>query len=113
VGVWATLWGGSTKRRLLYSIPVVSPLLNDRPGMPDDMEVRRAGQLLKFPQVVNIELVSRSRRDIARDAFDGGVPICLDVGEPIVECLKVTTLPSDRPAPVWKYDGSSYSLARA
>jgi hypothetical protein len=104
--VWVTLRVGSLKRRLLYSMPVVTPLLNERPGMPRDVEVRRAGQLLTFPQVVNIELVSRGRRDIPRDAFDGGEPLCLDVGVPIVECLQVKISPSDRPEPLCKVDSS-------
>ena len=104
--VWVTLRVGSLKRRLLYSMPVVTPLLNERPGMPRDVEVRRAGQLLTFPQVVNIELVSRGRRDIPRDAFDGGEPLCLDVGVPIVECLQVKISPTDRPEPLCKIDGA-------
>jgi hypothetical protein len=105
-GVWAVLYSGNPKRRLLYSMPVVTPLLNDRPRMPRDVEVRHAGQLLQSPHVVNIELVSRGRSDIQREAFDGGEPLCLDVGVPIVECLQVTTSPSDRPEPLWKHDGS-------
>jgi hypothetical protein len=104
--VWVTLRVGSSKRRLLYSMPVVTPLLNERPGMPRDVEVRRAGQLLTFPQVVNVELVSRGQRDIPRDAFDGGEPLCLDVGVPIVECLQVKISPSDRPEPLCKIDGA-------
>jgi len=104
--VWAVLRTGNPKRRLFYSMPVVTPLLNERPGMPRDVEVRRAGQLLTFPQVVNIELVSRGRSDIQREAFDGGNPLCLDVGVPIVECLQVKISPSDRPEPLCKVDGS-------
>lgn len=91
---------------MFYSMPVVTPLLNDRPGMPRDVEVRRAGQLLTYPQIVNIHLVSRGRRDISRDAFDGSEPLCLDVGVPIVECLQVKVSPSDRAEPLCKVDGS-------
>jgi hypothetical protein len=104
--IWVTLRVGSSKRRLLYSMPVVTPLLNERPGMPRDVEVRRAGQLLTYPQIVNIELTSRGRRDITRDAFDGGEPLRLDVGVPIVECLQVKISPSDRPEPLCKIDGA-------
>lgn len=104
--IWVTLRVGSSKRCLFYSMPVVTPLLNKRQGMPRDVEVRRAGTLLTFPQVVNIELESRGRSDIQRKAFDGGEPLCLDVGEPIVECLQVTTLPPDRQEPSWTHYGS-------
>ena len=52
------------------------------------------------------ELVSRGRSDIQREAFDGGEPLCLDVGVPIVECLQIKISPSDRPEPLCKVDGS-------
>lgn len=105
VVVWVTLRAANPKRRLLYSMPVVTPLLNTRPDLPQDIEVRRAGSVLAHPYVVNVELTSRGRRDIAREAF-GGDPIRLDVGAPIIDCLKISTSPSDRPHPVWNVDGS-------
>jgi hypothetical protein len=103
--VWVTLRAANPKRRLLYSMPVVTPLLNPRPNLPD-IEVRRAGNVLANPHVVSVQLTSRGRRDIAREAFDGEKPLCLDVGVPIVECLKVTTSPPDRLEPSWNIDGS-------
>jgi hypothetical protein len=57
-----------------------------------------------------VQLVSRSRRDIAREAFDEGKPLCLDLGTPIVECLQVTTSPPDRPDPAWTLDGSKLQI---
>ncbi len=105
VSVWAQFRSSNPKRRLLCSMPVVTPLPNDRSGMAEDVEVRRTGQLLKFPQVVTIELVSRGRYDIRPEAFNGK-PLCLDVGEPIAHPPKVTTSPSDREEPKCGHDGS-------
>src|SRR5260370_32898479 len=87
----------------------VSPLLTHRLDLPA-IAVRRAGKVLATPHVVTVRLVSRGRRDITREAFDGGEPLCLDVGAAIVEWLEVTTWPSGRPDPVWKMDGSSLPI---
>jgi hypothetical protein len=105
--VMATFWVASTKRRLLYSMPVVTPLINGEgePGVLEDLEVRRRGQLLASPSVVILELEAKGRRDIPRSAFDDGAPVCLDVGAQIIEVLKVTTTPTDRAVPPYKADG--------
>lgn len=102
---WWTLRATSSRRRLLYSMSAATPLINTRPGLPQNIEVRRADIVLTHPQVVTIELTSKGHSDITREAFDGSEPLRLDLGVPIVECLKVTTSPSDRPDPVWKTDG--------
>lgn len=105
--VWVTLRVANPKRRLLYSMPVITPLLNTRSDLPQDLEVRRGGVILRHPHLVNVELVNRGRLDIRRDAFDGGEPLRLDIGATIIECLKITTSPSDRPEPLVKIDGSA------
>jgi hypothetical protein len=49
-----------------------------------DLEIRTAaGEALKHLYVLEIELVNRGP-DIASDRFDGGAPLLLDVGVPIV-----------------------------
>lgn len=105
--MWITMRAATPKRRLLYSMPVVESLLNERSGMPQDIEVSRAGKSLSSPKIVTVELASRSRFDITREAFDGGRPLCLNVRTPIVECLKVSVSPSDRSVPSTKIDGSN------
>lgn len=104
--IWVTLRAANPKRQLIYAMPVVTPLLTMRRDLPQDIEVRRAGYLLKSPHVVNVELRSRGRHDISRAAFDGGKPLCLDVGVPVIECLDVTTDPPDRPELSWEINGS-------
>jgi hypothetical protein len=111
VGVWAALRAASPEQRLFYSMPVITPLLNQQSGLPQDIEVRRMsqdgqGEVLNHPHVVNVQLTSRGRHDISREAFDGKEPLGLDVGAPIVECLKVATSPPDRSDPVWEVRGS-------
>ena len=105
--VWVTLRVANSKRRLMYSMPVVTPLLNAMADMPTDIEVRRGGHTLKDPCVVNIKLAGQGRRDIQRPDFDGGRPVRLDIGTPIVECLKVITTPADRGKPECRIDGSA------
>ena len=105
--VWVTLRAANPKRQLLYDMPVVTPLLNSRPDpLPQQLKVSYGTTELKFPHSVNVELTSRARRDITREAFDGGEPLRLDVGVPIVECLDVKTTPADQPEPSWTIDGS-------
>jgi hypothetical protein len=64
------------------------------------------GQELKFPHIVRIVLISKGRADITPTSF-GGSPLRLDVGAPVVECLDVATVPSDRQVPRVRADGTT------
>lgn len=97
--VWVTVRVANPKRRLFYSMPVVTSLLNRRPDLSHELKVVYGDKKLDCPHIVNIELTSRGRLDITREAFDDSQPIRLDVGTSIVECLKSTTSPPDRPEP--------------
>jgi hypothetical protein len=103
--VWVTLRAANPKRRLLYSMPVCTSMLNRQSELPE-LKVIYGAKQLESPHVVNVELASRGRTDIPRNAFDGGKPLRLDVGAPIVECLQVTMTPPDRPEPACAIDGS-------
>lgn len=105
--VWVTIRVAFPKRQLLYSIPIVTPMLNAAADMPTDIEVRRGDQVFKSPRLVYFRLSSKGRRDIPRSAFDDGQPIRFDIGTPIVECLKVETWPRDRVDPSMSIDGST------
>jgi hypothetical protein len=71
VTIWATLFVGSTKRRLTYSLADDTPLLARTTALaPADLEVLYQGQRLVAPRVVSVRLVSRGRRDIGSDDFD-------------------------------------------
>jgi hypothetical protein len=105
--VWVTIRVASPKRRLMCAMPVITPLLNSAAGVTGTIEVRRDGQLLTNPRVVELKLASRGRNDIPRSAFDGHRPIRLDIGTPIVQCLSVTTQPDDRTMPEPTIDGTA------
>jgi hypothetical protein len=78
---------GTTGRKLVYSMPTATPLLATPPGISSDIEVRHGGGVLVNPQVLEVRLQSRGRRDIRRDDFEGGKPLELDVGIPVVSLL--------------------------
>jgi hypothetical protein len=105
--IWATIRVANPKRRLMYAMPVITPLLNNVNGITGNIEVRRDGQPLTNPRVVELKLSTRGRNDIPRSAFDGERPIRLDIGTPIVQCLTVTTHPADRTMPQPTIDGTA------
>jgi len=115
VTVWVTLRAASPKRAVLYWTGDITPLLNTRADLPRlkvSLEPRSRkrrwrprNRELEFPHSVNVLLTSRGRDDIAPAAF-GGRPLCLDIGAPIVEFLKIKTTPDDRQIPRVRADGA-------
>lgn len=93
-------------RRLLYWMPAVTPLLNTQHAMRGSIEVRRGELILSDPHVIEIGLLNQGRQAIPSAAFDGGRPLRLDVGAPIVELLKSTTAPAGRQIPKTEIEGS-------
>lgn len=108
--VWVTLWAADKKRRLYYWLLSDTPLVTKRQDLSEELKVTYGQRQLDSPRVVSVQLVSRGRRDIAREAFDDGKPLSLDLGTPIVECVKVTTSPQDRSDPAWTLDGSRLQI---
>jgi hypothetical protein len=107
IGV-ATVLGGfraaNPNRRLWYWLLSDTPLLT-RKYLSEELKVTYGMQELKSPRVMNVQLASRGRRDISPGDFNGK-PVCLDLASHIVECLNVTTWPSDRSDPAWTMEGS-------
>ena len=108
--IWVTLRAANPKRRLYYSMASDTPLIRRRQDLSQELKVIYGTRELDSPRVVNVQLTSRGRRDIARQAFDDGKPLCLDLDTPIVECVRVTMSPSDRPAPDLRKFKSTESL---
>jgi hypothetical protein len=104
--VWVTLRAANPKRRLYYSWLTDTPLITRQHDLSEELKVTYGTRQLVKPRIVTVQLVSRGRRDITREAFDNGQPVCLDLNTPIVQCVKVTTSPSDRPDPLYELDGS-------
>jgi hypothetical protein len=124
--VWVTFVVGLPRRRLYYGIRSAAPLLTAPPGMRSDLELRHraaplAGaadgdpgpggwQVLADPRVLTIDLVSRGRRDIPSDAYDGGQPLRLDVGARIVRVLRTASSPAAEAAPPVAAGGTSLEI---
>ena len=110
VGAWprrVTRRAANPKRRLYYWLLSDTPLITERDDLSEELKVTYGPKELKSPRVVTVQLCSRGRRYIARNAFDDGKALCLDLGTHIVECVKVTTSPTDRPDPEWTTEDST------
>ena len=99
VGAWVTLIVGLPRRRLLYQLRAVAPLLTTPVNQPGDVELLYRGTRLTDPRALTIELTGRGRKDISNDAYNGGQPLQLDVGVHIVEVLQITSEPKTLPPP--------------
>jgi hypothetical protein len=92
-GIWVTLSVGFPRRRLYYGLRAAAPLLTAPAGMRSDLQLLHRGTPLADPHVLTIELISRGRKDISNDAYNGGQPLQLDVGSRIIEILQTTSEP--------------------
>jgi hypothetical protein len=108
--VAVTYMAAFPRRRLLYGIATVAPLLSAPDGVRGDLELRHRGRPLTDPHVLEVVLAGQGRRDIPSDAFDGGTPIRLDAGAPIVELLRVVSESSSNPAPATRVDGTALEI---
>jgi len=108
--VWVTLVVGVPRRRLVYRMRAIAPLVSAPEGIRGDLELRHRGKLLSNPRALTVELVSRGRRDIGNDAYNDGQPLRLDFGAPIVELLQVVSEPATLPSPVVVVDGTSVNI---
>jgi hypothetical protein len=74
---WATVKATAPKRQLAYRLRRATPLLT---ATGTTLEVRLAGTVLTDPQIMEIQLVNRGKRDIGSELYDTGKPILLDLG---------------------------------
>lgn len=103
VTVWVTIRAAYPKRQLTYTLRGVTSLLNSE--HVSGLKVMHDGAILTDPYVLRLVVRNGGRRDISRDAFDGGEPLRFDVDAPIVERLSVTMQPSDQQDPRITVDG--------
>lgn len=97
------------RRRLLYWMSPVKPLLNTE-GLRRELKVHRDTQVLRDPHVIQVGIFNQSRTGIPSEAFNGGRPLGLDVGAPIIEVLGPTSSPADLPIPRTGFDGSTLKI---
>jgi hypothetical protein len=86
------------------------PLQAAPAGMRRKLELRYAGKPLADPQVLTVQLFSRSRKDIPNDAYNDGQSLRLDMGARIVEILQITSIPETLPAPSVTADGTALAI---
>lgn len=98
------------KRRLLYGMPVVAPLLRAPADARQDLELLYRGEALAAPHVLEIELISRGRKDTPSSAYDSAKPMRLDVGARIVGVLRTTSHPESLSVPKVIVDGQSLMI---
>lgn len=94
VGVIAILvglitWRAGTPRRLLvYSMPVVTPVLPEHSLAPRlaniGVEVTHRGKAVENPHLITLDVESRRRHDISSQDFDQGNALVFDVGAPVI-----------------------------
>jgi hypothetical protein len=103
VGVVAAYRSANPKRRLIFGMFNVAPLVGAPAGVRGDLEIRHQGEVVADPQLVTLAIASRSRRDISSDDFDQARPIVLDLGVPITKLIDQSSTAGkvrDVPAPV-------------
>ncbi|MGW2599275.1 hypothetical protein [Streptomyces klenkii] len=81
------------KRRLTYQLPKPARILAGASGVsPGRLVVMHEGSVLDDPYVAEVVVANAGRRDIPSSSFDGGNPMFLDLGVPIIEILDTTRL---------------------
>jgi hypothetical protein len=98
------------RRRLIYGTPIIASLLTSASSSRGDLELRHRGTAVTEPYVVDVEIISRSRRDITREDYDNQEPIRLDIGTRILELLKATSEPRSLYPPTATVDGSAINI---
>lgn len=96
VTVWATLFVGSIKRRITYSLAEDTPLLARTSALAEgDLDVIYQGHRATSPRVVSVRVDIRGRRDISSGDFDEGRPLAISLGDgtKIVKRLGTATEP--------------------
>ena len=101
---------GYPRRRLFYMLWSSVPLIAGPKDSAKELEVKHLGTALKTPQLVEIGMISRGRKDIPSSAYDQGRPIRLDLGTPILDILKVANLPESSQTPAIVIDGTALAV---
>lgn len=109
VTVWVTYAVGFPRRRLLYGLPVVTPVLSVARSGGDDLQITFKDTPLDKPHVVRVHLVGQGRKDIPSTAFDSGNPLHLDINANIVKVLQITSN-GQQPVPKIAVDGSTLRI---
>jgi hypothetical protein len=111
VAMWIAYIVGFPRRRLLYWMPLMAPLVNAPGGTwTGDLEVRHRGKSLDEPYVLKVQLVSRGRKSIPSNSYDNGEPIRLDIGVTVIELLGTVSDPPVLPIPKIALNGTELRI---
>jgi hypothetical protein len=91
--VFTARGGREARRRLVYGMTEVTPLLKDFADINTELEVRHEGKIVNAPYLVELFIGMRGNRDILASDYDQGKALQLDLGVSIVRMLKKESLP--------------------
>ncbi|MEV7042834.1 hypothetical protein [Amycolatopsis sp. NPDC051061] len=110
--VVATYRSANPRRRLYVYATEITPLIHAA-GTELGLEVLAGGEKLQDPHLVTAHVVSRGRRDIRKDAFDGSIELKFTAR--IISVLRTSsyTKVAGSPVPNWFYRGETIEIPPA
>ncbi|MFD4918890.1 hypothetical protein ACFWNR_37520 [Streptomyces virginiae] len=104
---------GTAGKRIDIGIRKVTALVRAPAGVEADLELRHRGRVVAAPQIVEIALSNRGRRDITRNDFDNNSPIRLGVGASVIAVLQSSSSSSHNPPQPLTTDDSTLRFGPA
>ncbi|HEY5356196.1 MAG TPA: hypothetical protein VIJ82_00620 [Streptosporangiaceae bacterium] len=101
---------GFPRRRLYYRLQVDVPLPDAIPHTQDGLVVQNRGSGPSHVHLLEINLISRGRRDIPSSAFDSGRPIEIDTNAQVTAVLEVRSKPESSVTPNIAIDETSLRI---
>ncbi|MEU7798910.1 hypothetical protein AB0B10_06565 [Micromonospora arborensis] len=98
------------RRRLLYRMSDPVAMLSMPEDLRPDLEVRRNGQTVQAPHIVDLLILGSGRQDVTSGEYDRGIPLKFDFGVPIVEHLRTRSRPAEATPPPLEVDGQVLSI---
>ena len=88
------------RKIITYELLASVPFLPNVPGLEAaGLSVIHNGEKLDNAHLLQVQVVSKSARDISTKSFDQGRPLCFDVGAPVVALLEAAYCPDQPPLP--------------
>jgi uncharacterized membrane protein len=111
IGVWAAFRAADLRQVVTFEVQTIAPFLTEAArDACGDVELHLDGKILNEPQVLDIRVANRSRRDIASSDFDQGRVLRLDVAVPVIKLLRFTSVPAEFRPPRVEIDGTALVL---
>lgn len=99
------------RKVITYELLDSVPFLRNLPAVKSaGLSVIYNGGKLENPHLLQVQLTSKSYRDISSPAFDQHRPLCIDVGVPIVALLETRYDPDQGPFPKITTTGTTLQI---